>query len=308
MVIVDAHCDTLTKAVNNNTDIFENNYHWDIKRALKYDGFVQFMAVFQDPDILKPTFERALNYIEKAESFEKEYPQFKICRSYNDIMHYLKLKKVCALLTIEGGDVLHGRTENLKALYDKGIRCITLTWNYANELGDGVKEAKHGGLTPFGCEIVRLMQDLGMIIDVSHADEKTFRDIIDIAGKPIIASHSNAWAVHKEPRNLKDDQLKAISGTGGVIGVNFYTKFIDRPGRVDSDSLIHHIEHICEVAGEDAVGLGADFDGMESLPADVKGVESLDIIFNRLARMNYPETVIRKIAGDNFLRVISEIL
>ncbi|NLY19215.1 MAG: M19 family membrane dipeptidase [Clostridiaceae bacterium] len=308
MVIVDAHCDTLTKAVDNKTDIFENNYHWDIKRALKYDGFVQFMSIFQNPDIIKPTFKRALYYIEKAESFEKKYPQFKICKSYLDIKHNLTLNKVCALLTIEGGDILHGKTENLQTLYDKGIRSITLTWNYANELGDGAKESKNGGLTPFGHEIVKSMQDLGMIVDVSHADEKTFWDIIDISIKPIIASHSNAGAVHENPRNLNNDQLKAISDIGGVIGVNFYTEFIDKPGRVNSDSLIRHIEHICEVAGEDAVGLGADFDGMESLPEDVKGVESLDIILNKLARMNYSETVIRKITGGNFLRVISEIL
>lgn len=308
MVIVDAHCDTLTVAVNNNKDIFENNYHWDIKRALKYDGFVQFMAVFQNPDIIKPSFNRALDYIDKAEGFERKYPQFKICRSYEDIVHNLKLNKVCALLTIEGGCILHGKTENLHTLYDKGIRCITLTWNYANELGDGAKESEHGGLTSFGREIVRLMQEKGMIVDASHADEKTFRDIIDVSVKPIIASHSNAAAVWENPRNLKNDQLKAISDIGGVIGVNFYTKFIGEPGNTDSDSLIRHIEHICEVAGEDAVGLGADFDGMESLPVDVKGVESLDIILNKLARKNYSETVIRKIAGENFLRVMREIL
>lgn len=308
MVIVDAHCDTLTKAVDNNTDIFENNYHWDIKRALKYGGFVQFMAIFQNPEISRPSFERALHYIEAAESFERKYPQFKICRSYDDIMHNINPDKVCAILTIEGGDALQGKTENLRALYDKGIRCITLTWNHANELGDGAKESRHGGLTPFGREIVRHMQDLGMIIDISHPDERTFWNCIEISEKPVIASHSNARAIHENPRNLKDDQLKAISGTGGVIGVNFYTKFIDKPGHIDSDSLVRHIEHICEVAGEDAVGLGTDFDGMESLPADVKGVESLDIILNKLARLNYPDEVIKKIAGGNFLRVLSEIM
>ena len=308
MVIVDAHCDTLTVAVNKNTDIYENNFHWDIKRALNYDGFVQFMAIFQNPDVVRPTYERAIQYIHKAESFEKEYPQFRICRSFHDIREGLAQKKVCALLSIEGGEALGGQTENLSKLYDKGIRCVTLTWNYANELGDGAKESRHGGLTPFGCEIVKLMQEKGMIVDVSHADEKTFWDCINMSVKPIIASHSNARAVHDNPRNLKNDPLKAIANTGGVIGVNFYTEFLDKPGRMDAEALIRHIEHICEVTGCDAVGLGADFDGMESLPEDVKGVENLDIIFNKLASMNYSETAIRKIAGGNYLRILSEII
>jgi len=308
LVIVDAHCDTLTMAVNSNTCIYENNLHWDIKRAMDYDGFVQFMAIFQNPDIVRPTYERAIQYIHKAESFEKEYPQFRICRSFHDIREGLAQKKVCALLTIEGGEALGGQTDNLHKLYDKGIRCITLTWNYANELGDGAKESRHGGLTPFGCGVVRLMQEKGMLVDISHADEKTFWDCINLSAKPMIASHSNARAVYDNPRNLKNDQLKAIADTGGVIGINFYTKFIDKPGHVDTEALIRHIEHICEITGYDAVGLGADFDGMESLPEDVKGVENLDIIFNKLASMNYSESVIRKIAGENYLRVLSEIL
>lgn len=308
MVIVDAHCDTLTMVVNNNIDLYENTLHWDIKRALNYEGFVQFMAIFQDPNKTKPTFEKAIQYIQRAEGFEKQYSQFKVCRRFQDIEDNLKHKRVCAVLTIEGGDALEGKTENLHTLYDKGIRCITLTWNYPNELGDGASSSRHRGLTSFGCEIIKLMQEKGMLVDLSHADEKTFWDCIKISAKPIVASHSNARAVHDNPRNLKNEQIKAIADTGGVIGINFYTEFIAKPGHVDTGTLIRHIEHICEVAGVDAVGLGADFDGIDSLPVDVKGVESLDIILNKLAVMNYSEAEIRKFAGENYLRVLRETL
>lgn len=308
MLIFDAHCDTLTRAVNEGQNLSVNTFHWDITRALQYSGFVQVLAVWQDPAKMKPAFNRAMRYIRAAESFEHEDAHFKLCRSTAELESGLKERKVCGVLALEGGECLEGKMENLKSFYQAGVRVITLTWNHANALGDGAEEPQDRGLTPFGRDVVEWMQHSGMIIDLSHAGEKTFWDCIDMAERPVIASHSNAKTTHDHPRNLSDEQLQAIAKTGGVVGINFYTKFIGHPGKAGLADLIKHIEHMLEKAGEDAVGLGADFDGMYSLPAPIIGVESLDALFNALACMNYPDKLIGKIAGFNFLRVFRHVL
>lgn len=308
MIIVDAHCDTLTKVVDSGESLLNNRCHWDIQRAAGYGGFVQILAIFQDPHKTTPSFDRAMRYVRKAEEIAAKTPLLKLCKSYRDISEGIMNKKVCGLLSLEGGEALEGSIENLDAFYNAGIRCITLTWNYANELGDGADSAKHGGLTPFGREIVRSMQQKGMLVDISHASEKAFWDCVGECTTPVIASHSNAREICDHRRNLRNEQISAIAKLRGVIGINFYTNFIGVPGKAGISDLVRHIEHVCGVAGEDAVGIGADFDGMGSLPEPICGVQDLDLLFNELIRLNYSDTVIRKIAGENFLRVFREVL
>jgi membrane dipeptidase len=294
--------------MNEGQSLSANAFHWDIARARQYDGFVQVLAVWQDPTMVKPCFSRAMQYIRAADKIEQEDIHFKLCRNTADLENGLMEKKVCGVLALEGGECLEGNIENLELFYQAGVRVLTLTWNHSNALGDGAEEPLDRGLTPFGCEVVEWMQQKGMIIDISHAAEKTFWDCIARAKRPIIASHSNARQVHDHPRNLTDEQIKAVAKTGGVIGVNFYTKFIGPSGSADLAALIKHIEHMLEVAGVNAVGLGSDFDGMYSLPEPVTGVESLYTLFNALARMNYTEDLIEKIAGQNFLRIFRNTL
>lgn len=308
MIVVDAHCDSLTKIVNNNKSLISNSYHWDVSRALQYEGFVQVMAVFQDPDEKRPTFRDALMYIKQAKRIEAQNSTLKLCNTNNDIEEGLKAKKVCCLLSIEGGESLEGKIENLNAFYDAGVRLITLTWNYANELGDGAQTQHNGGLTQFGLETIKIMQQKGMIVDISHSDEKTFEDCINACTSPIIASHSNARTVCEHPRNLYDWQIRAIKETGGVVGINFYTEFINNSESACISDLVRHIEHICEVADEQTVGIGADFDGISSLPDSINGVEHLYLVFNELAKLNYTEETIKMIAGGNFARVFREVL
>ncbi|NLO39687.1 MAG: membrane dipeptidase [Ruminiclostridium sp.] len=308
MLIFDAHCDTLTRAVNEGKNLSANSLHWDVARAGQYDGFVQVLAIWQDPDKVKPSFEGAMRYILAAEKFQREAPRLKLCRNASELEGGLQEKKVCAFLAVEGGECLEGEIENLRLFYQAGVRVLTLTWNHANGLGDGADEPENRGLTPFGREVMQWMQQNGMVVDISHAGERAFYDCIDIARKPIIASHSNARRIHDHPRNLRDEQLLAIAKTGGVIGMNFYTKFIGPPGKADLTALIGHIEHILGIAGEDSLGLGADFDGMYSLPPPIVGVENLYSLFNTLARMNYSDEILEKIASGNFLRVFGNAL
>lgn len=308
MTVVDAHCDSLTRAVDNGKSLVNNSFHWDIERASEYDGFVQVLAVFQDPDEGRPGFKKAMRYIQEARKTEEENSCFKICTSYGDIEEGLKNNKVCGILSLEGGEALEGKIENLNEFFNAGVRLITLTWNYANELGDGAQTQHNGGLTAFGKNVVRQMQEKGMIVDISHADVKTFEDCMSISTKPVIASHSNARKICDHPRNLYDWQIMDIKRSGGVIGINFYTEFVNNSLKADISSLVRHIEHMCGLAGEDVVGIGADFDGMSSLPGNIRGVEDLYLLFNELAKLNYSDETIKKIAGGNFLRVFREVL
>ncbi len=308
MFIADGHCDTLTEAADKHTGLVKNVLHWDISRASEYDAFIQVLAIFQDSEKTKPSVSQTEYYIKKAEAVQKQAEKFMLAKDAKQIKKAVDERMVCGILAVEGGDCLNGDIDNLLKLYDMGIRIMTLTWNNANELGDGCYQTLHGGLTPFGREIVRLMQSMGMIVDVSHADEKTFWDCIEECREPVIASHSNVRAVYDHPRNLYDDQIRAIAKTKGVIGINFYTEFIGPSKMNDVDGLLRHIEHLCTVAGEDIVAIGADFDGVESLPEQIHGVQDLNVLFNSLARLNYPDRVIRKIAGENLLRVFNDVL
>jgi membrane dipeptidase len=228
---------------------------------------------------------------------------------------------------------------------------MTLTWNNTNNWADaGRGEKKHNGLSEFGKEVVREMNRLGMLIDVSHVSDKTMSDALDVSKAPIIASHSSARAISNVPRNIPDDLLKRIAKNGGVVQVNFYSAFVDvktvgpqseeRDKRLkaqqdaidekykndperraeESDKLeaanplpplpisklIDHIDHIVKVAGIDHVGIGADFDGANDMPEGAQDVSMLPNITYELLKRGYSERDIRKILGENFLRVFAE--
>ena len=236
--------------------------------------------------------------------------------------------------------------------YRLGIRYMTLTWNNTNNWADaGRGEKKHNGLSDFGKEVVREMNRLGMMVDVSHVSDKTMSDALDVSKAPIIASHSSARALSNVPRNIPDDLLKRIAQNGGVVQVNFYSGFVDnatvgpqsdqREARLkaqqdainekykddperraeESDKLeaanplpplplsklIDHIDHIVKVAGIDHVGLGADFDGANDMPEGAQDVSMLPNITYELLKRGYNEQDIKKILGENLLRVFSEV-
>lgn len=311
MIIVDAHCDTITKIMEEKSRLYSNSSHIDLKRLGVYGEYVQFFAAFIDPAFGNAyAMKRAVEIIDKFYREIKENEQYiKFCTQYKDICDALDSDKVAAILSIEGGDALQGSIEALRTFYRLGVRSICLTWNYRNEIADGVKDSdSKGGLTPFGKEVVKEMNSLGMIVDVSHISESGFWDVIQTTSYPIIASHSNARKICSHMRNLTDEQLVAIKNNGGVAGINLYPDFISNRKEANLKDIINHIEHIMGITGTDHIGIGADFDGIERVPDDIRGVEDLYKIFNELQRLNYPQETIEKFAGRNFLRVIEKIM
>lgn len=311
MIIVDAHCDTITTIMKSNEQLSENSGHVDLKRMKEYDGFVQFFAAFISPDYAKAgALCRAINIIDRLYSeIAINNNDIMLCCNYSDIMKATQSGKIAAVLTIEGGEALEGSLAALRILYQLGVRAITLTWNYRNQIADGVADAiTGGGLTPFGRELIKEMNRLGILIDVSHLSEAGFWDVINITKTPIAATHSNSQKICGHRRNLTDRQLLALKENGGVVGINFCPDFICENGKAGIMDVINHIEHIAALTGEDSIGFGADFDGIAATPEGLEGVQCLRELINQLLKLNYSETFVKKIAGENFLRVVKDVM
>jgi membrane dipeptidase len=269
----------------------------------------------------------------------------------------VRQKKLGVMMGLEGGHMIEDNLANLDSLYSRGVRYMTLTWNNSTSWASSAKDEAGGtvpnstkGLNRLGKEVVKRMNDLGMVVDVSHVGEQTFWDVINTTTAPVIASHSCAYALCPVPRNLKDEQIKAIGKNGGVIHLNFYSGFLDpqyagrkeaftkkhaheldslkKAGTSDFDTdmyaakkwggeleelraplslLLDHLDHIVKLIGVDGVGLGSDFDGIESPPKELDDVASFPNITRDLLARGYSPKDIRKILGGNFLRVFTRV-
>jgi len=230
MIIVDAHCDTITKIMEKGTQLRKNDCHVDIDRLKAKGNYVQFFAAFIDPAYCQAyALKRALQIIDEFyRQIEVNKDDIMICCNYNDIEEAVKANKIAAVLSIEGGEALQGDLGVLRMLYRLGVRSICLTWNHRNEIADGVKdESSGGGLTPFGREVVKEMNRLGMLIDLSHISKTGFWDVLECTSAPVIVSHSNAQRLCAHRRNLTDKQIMAVKDNGGVIGINLYPEFLN---------------------------------------------------------------------------------
>ncbi len=311
MLIIAAHCDTIMKIMDTESDLYKNSYHLDLERILKSrHPHIQFFAVFIDHKYFKNAKNRAIqavNYFAEQIKNNKEYIIH--CKNMIDIHNTINNFKIGAVLTIEGGEALNGDIFMLKYFYDLGVRSICLTWNNDNELAFSItSDDKHIGLKPFGKTVIKEMNDIGMIIDVSHISEKSFWDVLELTSKPIIASHSNARMLCSHSRNLTDDQLNALKQNNGVVGINLCPYFLNTSGQADLSDIISHIEYIISRTSPDNIGLGSDFDGIAYLPKSINGVQDLDCIFNELSKLNYSDSLIKKLAGENLLRIINSCL
>ena len=263
----DAHCDTLTKAYDENCSLYKNKLQLDFDRLKNQRCSLQFMAIWTEPQYTPDqAFDRCLKVLD-----------FYYSQIDNDVNTVLTSDGICEdklniLLSVEGGDLLDGKIERLYKIYDLGIRAMTLTWNGDNCIGGGIAN-NDKGLTDFGKDVVREMNTLGMIVDVSHLSEKAFWQVADLC-KNFVASHSNCRTLCNNPRNLTDEQIKCIIQHNGFIGLNFYSDFLNENGATVND-IVRHSEHILGLGGEKVIGFGSDFDGMEKLPRGVMGVQNM---------------------------------
>ncbi|MBI3844095.1 MAG: dipeptidase [Planctomycetes bacterium] len=290
--------------------------HADLPRLVEAGVDVQVFAVFVEPGRGKPDdlaeADRALDLFDAFE--HRAGSLLRRVRRRDDLPRPGERSPLRALLGIEGAHMVGPDLDRLHEFHERGVRLVTLTWNPVNDWADGCQPAAndrlHGGLSPLGRERVAEMNRLGMIVDLSHASPATFDDVLEMTRQPPIASHSCVAALRRHPRNLTDEQLRALARSGGVVGINFFPTFLHDgdPGDVGIEHVIAHVEHVIRVAGEDHVGLGSDFDGIPSTPRGLEDVTRLPKITEHLLRAGYEDRVVRKILGENFLRVFQNVL
>ncbi|MDL2281194.1 dipeptidase [Selenomonadales bacterium OttesenSCG-928-I06] len=312
--IIDFHCDTLSLLKDSvsrcGANLKSNNFGVDLEKLKKAGSIAQFFAMFIDQRKDTSPFKQT---IELCNVFYKE-----IQENSNEISLALNLKdfnniraenKIAAFLTIENGAALEGNLDNLTQFYNLGIRLITLTWNHQNEIGfphcyTSDEEQK---LTPFGIELIENMNQLGIIIDVSHLSDQGFYDVAKYSKAPFIASHSNARSVHNHSRNLTDDMIKIIGDTGGIIGINFEKSFLSANNTDFIQAMVAHINHIHKIGGIDSLALGSDFDGIEPNP-EIIDISQLYKLIDELKNNGFNDDAIDKFCSKNALRVISDCL
>ncbi len=348
-LLIDTHNDITSRTVEG-YDIGRNkgDGHTNIA-GLRAGGVgAQFFAVFVGANYVKDNHSanRALQMIDtvRHDIIEKYPAHFKFSLTADDIETAHKEGKIAALMGIEGGHAIEDSLRLLRDFYALGIRYMTLTHsntnNWADSSGDMDKAgiAHHDGLTDFGKNVVREMNRLGMMVDVSHVADKTFWDALEVSTAPPFASHSSCRAVANVPRNMTDEMIQALAKKGGVMQINFSCDFLSqatadaakalmprmaapRPENFQAmmaeyrksvppatlADVVAHIDHAVKVGGVDAVGIGSDFDGIFCAPAGLEDVSKFPNLTRALLEKGYSEKDIRQIYGGNLLRVMRAV-
>ncbi len=358
--LVDTHNDVLSSGVLDGIDISNRTTegHSDLVRWKEGGLDVQFFSVFTGIKARNKEgfFQDAVAEIDSLQRLVNRNPQSMIlANDYSEVKKGIRQGKLVSLIGVEGGHMIEDDIGKLVQLRKMGMRYMTLTWNNSTSWASSAKDEtenpaslKQKGLNDFGKEVVRKMNELGVIVDLSHTGEQTFYDAIATTTKPVILSHSSVWNICPVFRNVKDEQIKAVAKNGGVICINFYSGFISKKWdetqkfllgsnkkllmgsnwNSDLDSikreekwkefyseqmnmvrpsisdLVDHIDHIVKLVGDDYVGIGSDYDGVGSLPIGLEDVTTYPKITEELVRRGYSKKSIKKILGDNVLRVM----
>ena len=315
MFICDCHCDTLTELYNKNASLYENEQHFDIKRQIALGGGLQFCAIYVPTEVFR--YQGGLRYtlclLDKYNQEIKKLHENGIdvlqVRTAEDAGNVLK-HKAATLLAIEEGGAIDGSLEALRCLYELGVRAMTLTWSNRNDIADGINEEATGsGLTLFGKQVVAEMNRLGMLVDVSHISTAGFWSVIETSTKPIIATHSNAKSLCPHPRNLNDEQIKALAQNGGLAGITFAGQFLEEDWHnACIESVYKHIDYMLNLIGNDEhIGFGSDFDGISHPPYNIQGVQDYKPLIEYLSKY-YSDETINKITHQNVINLLQKVL
>ncbi len=365
--MIDGHADTPQRFVDEGWEFVGplGDGHLNLETAQRGGLAAEFFAIWVQPDEWRGRYaHRTLQLIDGVHEQLRKHPrELALGLRAEDVRRAHAEGKFCVLLGIEGGHSIENSLALLRMYHRLGVRYMTLTWANSNEWADSSGDiddpnvVHHNGLTRFGREVVREMNRLGMMVDVSHVSDKAFWDVMETTHSPVIASHSSARALASAPRNLTDEQLRAVATSDGIVMVNFYSSFVDDVWRevwsatsaerealtekaaaeyrergepvpysvalkVDREyfatraatlkrpsfeRVVEHIEHVANVAGIDHVGIGTDFDGFGILPEGLENAADLPKIYSALMARGYTSAQMRKILGENLLRVMDAV-
>lgn len=353
MFLLDSHCDTPSQILRLRDLSLDNDYsHVDFPKLRRGGVDAAFFALYV-PASLDSDSDRAFEYAKTllagVESSVKENPD-KASFAVNEKQAYENKGKglFSVFLGLENGAPIGDDLNRLKYFYDRGVRYVTLCHSSDNQICDSCASSvkKWGGLSPFGKELIKEMNRLGMVIDVSHISDDSFRDVLEYSKKPVVATHSCCRALCDHPRNMTDDMIRALAKKGGVIQINFYPVFLDSSfsaklteiaekgesveaefiadpadsikraawNRVQDELqaldrpsyklIADHIDHVVKLVGIDHVGIGSDYDGIEVTPDGMEDISMMPKLFDELRARGYSENDLKKVAGENFFRVL----
>jgi membrane dipeptidase len=358
LLIVDTHVDTPRYVVDESYDmgVEHNYYQTDIPRLRRGHVGAVFFGMMATPESYPPHLwvERTLDLADAVYEMARRYPKdLEVAYTADDIRRIHSQGRIAVLLSVEGGHQIQDDLRILRDYYRLGVRYMTLTHFKTNDWADSATDtAVHGGLSPFGRQVVEEMNRLGMMVDISHVSVDTFNDALKVSRAPLIASHSSVYAFCDTSRNMTDEQIRALAAKGGVIFINFSVAYLDQkawdifrsyrdqrdreiadmtalhrndPERfeltraiqerfrkrlpvVDYRAVLRHIDHVVKLVGADYVGLGSDFDGVSGMvPKGLEDVSKYPVLVRGLIEMGYSDTDIRKIMGENLLRVMTKV-
>lgn len=305
MRIFDLHCDTISECFNQKKPLLKNDLHLDIERCCEYEEYIQVFAVWI-PDSLMG--EKAKEYFNSVCDFY--YNELEKNKEHISDLFSQRNTKIKSVLALEGGSGCGGEIEGVYELYSKGVRVITLTWNGCNEIATGA--FSEGGITAFGKEFIKECDKLGIVLDASHLNEQSFRELAELYKKPFIASHSNADIVENfdaHRRNLNYEQIELIKNRKGLIGINYCKDFLETQGKEGITAFKAQLDYFLSVGCEDVIALGSDYDGCE-IHSDLCGVEKLGGVHEALLNDGYSRQLLDKLfyknAKDFFYKFFNE--
>ncbi|MDE6655883.1 MAG: dipeptidase [Anaeroplasmataceae bacterium] len=319
MNYIDLHCDTISELMHKEElHLLDAPLQINLNHLKEGNCLLQCFAMFvylkKTPEPFKYCIQMIDRYYEEINRFkDKIAPVF----CYSDLAKNQAEGKISSLLTIEEGGVTESNLAYLRTFYKLGVRMVCLNWNFENGVGhpnftlcehpDFKTPNTKEGLTEYGIEMVKEMNRLGMIVDVSHLSDKGFYDCLKYSSKPIVASHSNARGVCNHVRNLTDDMILKLKENGGVMGMNFCAAFLNENEEIGKDTipcLIEHMKYIKNLAGIDVIALGSDFDGIDP-NITMRNASLMPKLFEKMRNQGFTEEEIEKVAYKNFLRVMA---
>ena len=329
MKVVDMHCDTIGEIYDRQKkgeamSIRSNDFHLDLEKMAKGNYALQNFAMFVHLKKREKPFECAMEMIDRFyQEMEANKDLISVVKTYEDIEKNWKEGRMSAMLTLEEGGVCLGNLAFLRDFYRLGVRMMTLTWNFANELGYPNRIVMEGpekgcypdtehGLTEQGIEFLEEMERIGMIIDISHLNDAGIWDVFSHTKKPFVASHSNARALASHPRNLTDEMIRQLGERGGVAGINYCPAFLHdwRNGQKErslTEHMVRHMRHMINVGGLGCVGLGSDFDGICG-ELEIRDASKMSLLEEEMRTQGFLTSEIEAIFYRNVLRVYQEIL
>jgi len=300
----DGHCDTIYRCYVTGEGMLSNHGHIALDRSNGFDSYAQMFTFFWDADEAP---ERGMLTLLK-EMYALFQAQLRLnperlihCRNRADVESHAGKGKVCALLSIEGADLLECDPDQIELAEDWGVKLINPTWNCANVLSGSHCRENHRGLSDIGRAFVKQAEQANILMDVSHLSEKGFWDLMEITSKPVVASHSNSRSVYDHTRSLTDDQFRAVCQTGGVVGLNFYSGFVGE--KPTMDMLIRHLEHFLDLGGEKHVAIGGDLDGCDETVEGISGIQDVPKLWVALKNRGYSDRLLDDLFWNNWLRL-----